>query len=391
MGDNGEDGPDSIHPLVVVVLPCQQVGIEIFHITHFGLLHIVAESRLHALQHIVRVLSLGQGQTTHMEAVVDELGQVLHCCMDAGTVTVIDEHHVLGVAMQQLPLVLREGRATAGDGVLQTYLIEGKHVELPFYYIHLVLLPDFVACLVESEDVLSLGEEDGLARVLVLGRLVVDGASREANHLTASVVEREDDALPEGVAQLVLLLVVLCHVGCDEVLLLASLVDELAGESVEVEGVAKSVGCDGLRTDAASGDVGECLRGAVEVAGELRLCLGDDNTCRFQIVIVLLLLGCQLHGWHVDVVLLAQVPDRLGILEVVELLAEGDDIATLSTGEALVDALHGIDIEACVVVVVERAEADIVHAALAEGDVVANLTDDVHFRDDAVDNGLWYS
>ena len=62
----------------------------------------------------------------------------------------------------------------------------------------------------------------------------------------------------------------------------------------------------------------------------------------------------------------ADLPDRLDKADAFNVLQEGVDVATRIADEALVDLLFLRNVERRVVVVVERAEADVVASALDE-------------------------
>ena len=89
-----------------------------------------------------------------------------------------------------------------------------------------------------------------------------------------------------------------------------------------------------------------------------------------------------------DVVLLGQEAQGVGVGQLLVQHDEVHGVAPLAAGEALAEVLGGRDVERRRLVVVERAQAHIVHPALAQGDKVGHDVVDLRRVHDAVDGGV---
>ena len=130
---------------------------------------------------------------------------------------------------------------------------------------------------------------------------------------------------------------------------------------------------------------GTCLRQllAEVVGGGL-----DGDALRLAQTVGLLVLVAHLALRRVDGVFLAQPLHGLEEAHLLVLLEEGEHVATLTADEALVALLHRGDEERGRTVIVERADALVVHTGLPECQELADDVDDVGRVVDLVDHFL---
>ena len=133
-----------------------------------------------------------------------------------------------------------------------------------------------------------------------------------------------------------------------------------------IGGVAEREMADALVGDAAAGEIlsGEPAGGIL--GQEVMVVLSGEVDGAVDGVESLLLCGVAPGLGNVDADEAADLPDRLDKADAFHVLQEGVDVATRIADEALVDLLFLRNVERRVVVVVERAEADVVASALGE-------------------------
>ena len=259
-----------------------------------------------------------------------------------------------------------------------------------------VLLHDGLLGLVDAIEFVAFVVNLRLGRVDVLHLHALGGGgqhtSAEGHHLAAERVDGEDDAAPESVAQAVVVRLV-AEAGLDEEVFLVAFGQGLLGEGIVALGAVTQLELlDDVVAEATAAQVGHAdvaplvrvAQGVAEVvAGKL---VDDEEAVAFGLCG--LLFGGLFAFLDFDVVLLGQEAQGIGIGQLLVQHDEVHGVAPLAAGEALAEVLGGRDVERRRLVVVERAQAHIVHPALAQGDKVGHDVVDLRRVHDAVDGGV---
>jgi len=241
---------------------------------------------------------------------------------------------------------------------------------------------------VEAEEGLALVVKRRLGRVEVLRLLVAEGAGAKTQRAPAVVGERKDDAVTEAVVDAA------AAAGDDE----AGVEEFLRAEALADGGVAQLLPAGGRIAHAeAPADVGAetarvevgARRGAAFALPKPTLIV--DGRALEQVAETLaapplgLASGAGLFVLECDAVLVGEVFDRLGEIEPLLALHEGEQVAALAAAEAVVDLLDRVDRERRRLLFVERAAAHEVGARLLELRVVTDDLDEVGSRPYLVD------
>ncbi len=318
------------------------------------------------------------------DADVDPLGQehlqpaVGRLC--PGRVGVENQDHLPGVAAQQPDVLLGKRRAQRGDDVGYPGLERDKRVEVSLSHHGRAGGDDALAGPVKRVKVAGLVEQDRLGAVEVLGAVVgVQSPAAKGDNLAAGVQDREHQAVAEAVV--VAALVALDHQpGGGELGVAHVFASRRPQQAVpSARGVAQAEAFDGIVRKSPAAGVGQCggaglpaKLGAVEVRREahhfgqvgLAHAAGPGR-------------GLAALGRQGYVCPLSQGLDCLWERHFFVQAQELEYAAAGAAGEALEYLLCGRDVHGGLVVVVERADADVLAPAFCQRNVLADKLDDI--------------
>ena len=293
-------------------------------------------------------------------------------------------------------MVLRPGRAQGGHGVLHAHALQLHAVGRALHQVHLPLLHGLLAGDVQPEEVAPLVEDEGVLVVHVLGRVSVllhgaggegdDPAEPVGDGYHHPVAERVDERPPAArphqahllhQLQVVALLPGEVHQGRPPVGGVAH-PGHRGVVAVPVVGLAVPLAAVPPGAHVAEGGLGLGVVVQQPLAVELGDGLVDDHRRLPLPALPLLLQGLPVPlAAHLDVVLPGQPLHGLGVGAPLHGHHEGDGVAALAAGEALADVLGRRHDERGRVVLVEGAQALVVHARLPQLHVVAHHVHDV--------------
>jgi len=335
-------------------------------------------------QQAVRILPGRQPRRAHAQAFRQQDFEAALQCALAGTVTVEEEHHVLG-APQQRARVLRGQRGAAGrERSLDTGAAQRDLVEVALDDHRALAAPDRLQRARQAVEHLALVEDRRLRRVQVLRLLVLgDRATAEAEDASARIADRKGHAPAQPV-------VVTARVARrqDAGRLAQLRRDALAAQHAdgEVPAVRREADLEALpvlgRETARREIRSPRAIGAQQLAAIARLQqlvglvdpLGD---ARFAAT----------RFGDRDPAVACEAADRLEEAEALGLLHEVEDVSAFVTAEAVERAPVRIHVERGRLLVMEGAEPLVAPARALEGDAtpdeldhvdaVANLLDDL--------------
>ena len=70
--------------------------------------------------------------------------------MDAGLITVVEQHDIRCEAVQQAYLIYAQCRTAVGHNILQATLMHGNDIGIALYHIHAVFLDDGLLRLIDA-------------------------------------------------------------------------------------------------------------------------------------------------------------------------------------------------------------------------------------------------
>ena len=318
------------------------------------------------LDELVRVLGAGDGEDPHLDAGILEHG---HGPLGGGLarpVGIVAEHHGIGIAADELGLLLGQGGAQGGHGVIEAPLVEAHHVHIALAEDQ--LLPLGVLGEVEGEKVAALFKHRGIPAVEVFGALVPQVPPAEGHHAPPQVDDGEDDPVAEGVVAAAVLPPDR-QGGGDRLLVGKALAPQVAQEEIPaLRGVPQAEPGDGLLGQAPADEVGPALppgvghEGGVEEPRRLPVQLQQPGAELPPGV----LQGALRHR-HPG--LAGQLPHRVQVIQVLDLPQEGDGVPPCPAAEAVEGLGIGVDGEGRGLFRMEGAEAGEVLAPAAELDI----------------------
>ena len=236
----------------------------------------------------------------------------------------------------------------------------------------------------EPVELPPLVEHRGLRRVQVLGLAVPENPSAEADDPAAPIADREDDALPQPVVDLAVLV-------RDE----PRLKQPLPSRGVPAQAGEQKVPAGwGVPKSVAAGDLAGQPPPLEIVDGPTRLRVGAQLLTielgrLIQHLVQRALVGTRASrlpvGRHLEPGALGQLIHRLPEGQPIVLHQEADGGTVGATAEAMVELLLRADGEGGGALVVERATCLEVPARLAQGDALADQVDDVGTREELID------
>ena len=320
--------------------------------------------------------ALGSAHRLGRAEVEEERARALGGC-HAGAVGVHGEDDARGEARQPGRVLLGEGRAHGGDEVAEARLPGTDDVEVALDDDDGAGLARLGTGKVEGVEGAALVEELGLGGVEVLGLALAEDAPAEADELPAVVGDGDDDPSPETVVRGAAGVALVEDAGGEGVLVAVAAPEQVVPQQAPLVGrPAEAELGDGLVAQAAR--LGEVAAGlGAAFAGKLLLVEvdggGDDAA---EPLGARALLGGP--GGKLDAGLLGEDAEGLAEVDVLALLDEGEDIATLAAAaEAAPDAAVDEDIEGARLLGVEGAEAAEVAARLLELDEASDVLDRV--------------
>ena len=324
----------------------------------------------------VRVVTIWQEEHLHVHLLLQEHVGTSQGGMNTSGITIVEQHDIIGKAVQEANLVHTQCRSRVRHHVLDATLVHGDDIGISLHHKHTVLLGDGFLRLIESIEFSFLMINLAIRRVDIL--LVhalgtaIQHTTTERHHLATHTEPREDGTTGETVEVLSRLLVRgNQHTGRCQILRIIPLLDSSISERRPLikgeaqlefldDVITESTASEILHTDGTTIDI--ILKDILEV---FRRPLIDDEH-RLTLTLSLLFLGTQFTFLDLDVIFLRQPAKGIGIGHLLQFHEEVDGIATLATSEAMADATSRRDGERRMGVVVERTQTDIVESSFLE-------------------------
>ena len=159
--------------------------------------------RIVALCIRIGILSIGQQHYFYIKPFFQEHVYTSQCRVDTGCITIIKHSDVVGETLYQFYLWLSQGGASACHHILNTGLIHGDNVHLPFHQIAQVLASDLLLGLEEPEEFVGLGIDDGVGRIDIFPHVVflLHDTPRKRHCLARDAKDRKHHAVAKTVVQ----------------------------------------------------------------------------------------------------------------------------------------------------------------------------------------------
>ena len=303
--------------------------------------------------------------------------------MNTSLVAVVEQCDVGRKASQGLDLMNRESCTRVCHHITYTTLVHGDDIRVSLHHIHMVLLGNLALSLIKTIEFALLMEYVRLRRIDIfllhaLGARV-EQSSAESVHLACHREPREYHSSGISINKLTIVPAI-AKSGLHKIILLISRSHCRPGEGVALgEGISQFEFLDDVIAYATTAEilqsdglsVGVLLEDILKVAP--RPLIHDIHT--LAVVGLLLLLCRQFALLYLDIVFLGKPSQGVGICYLLVLHKEIDGIAALAAGKAVAYTLCGRHHERGSLVVVERTEALVVDASLAQGD---KFRDDIH-------------
>ena len=295
----------------------------------------------------VGVVAVGQQQQLHAHALGQQHIDTALRRLDTCGIAVVDDHYILREAMDGADLLVGQCRAAGRHHVFHALLVHSHHVGVAFDEVTEILLDNGFLGKEQPVELALLGIDDAFGRILILHLhalgAAVQHSAAEAYHLARDGVDGEDDAVAEAVVGLAGLIADTEARLQQEVAVVASLQAGLPLRIVLVGTESELELPDEVVAETALAEIGQTDGATVQRLVHLLLepvvgPLVDGKEALALALLRLFLVGL-LAFLDLDVVLLCQVLQRLGIGQLLVLHDEMHGCAALAAGEALADIL----------------------------------------------------
>ena len=201
VGDDGDAVDNVLHeggPLDGVVggVVEQQAGFEADEIDLAGFDVVLKVGGRVLTGEAVGVVAIGQEEDFDVQSFCKQHVDATQAGMDAGGVAIVEHGDIVGEAVDQAYLPLREGGAAGGDNVFYAALVHGDDVHIALNEVAAVLLDDGVLGEVEAIELAAFAIDFRLGGIDVFRHFLVgrEGAATEGDGHARNGLHGEDDA-----------------------------------------------------------------------------------------------------------------------------------------------------------------------------------------------------
>ena len=333
----------------------------------------------------IRVVIIGQEQHFQVHALHEQHVRSAKGGMNARSIAVVDQGDVAGETVERMDLVNTQGRPGVGHNVLYTTLVHGNHVGVALDHIDAIFLRNGLLGLIDAIKLVVLVIDITVGRVDILlidaFRAQIEYPTTEAHHLTADTNPRKNDA-PRIAVDHFPTVVSIANSGLEQEFVLITLLPSRTTEGEAVGQIeTQSEFADNIVAETTRTEILHSHRHTVNVMMQhvLEIACGplvhDEHTLA-QALFLLFFIG-QLALFYLYMILAGQPPQRLGISHLLVLHDETYRISALSAPKTMARATSRRHIKRRCFLVVERTQALIVAAALAQRNKLRHHINDV--------------